>query len=64
MTMEHQTNLTRIETSEQGEQRSMTSTFLHAVDEGAGWTVGAGLVVKGSQVVGKLAEKVKSKEKD
>jgi hypothetical protein len=63
--MEQRTNYMRTrQRDEQLEERSAAGTFLSAVDQGAGWTVGAALVVKGSQAVGKAVDKIKSKEKD
>jgi hypothetical protein len=54
----------RRDPGDQVEQRSLTTTFINAVDQGAGWTVGVGIVVGGKQAVGKLADKVKPKTKD
>ncbi len=62
--MEQRTNRIRRIANEPTEQRSATGTFLHAVDEGAGLAVGAILVAKGAQTVGKVVDKIKAKDKD
>ena len=50
--------------SDQVEQRSLTSTFLNGVAAGAGGAVGVGVVTQGSQAIEKLKDKITAKDKD